>query len=892
MLDRLDRRLVARLVSLVVVLTTGALLSPAAYADFGITPGSYSAGVSSIQAGAHPDLTTSFAFNTHPDAEFGALPDENIRDIIVKLPPGIVGNAQAYPTCPSSFLALRRFCPTDTQVGVIAYELAGAAGTLYAPVYNIAPTSNRPAEFGFLNLIAGRVQVHILPSIRTGEDYGITATVPVVPGNLRLLDSSVTLWGVPADASHNDMRGSIFAGGCLGPFGPTGDSCPSSAPQRPFLSNPTRCDGPSSIALLIDSWEHAGSFLSPLLAAPQQFTGCDKLVFEPSLSLQPATRAAAAPSAYEADLHVPQTDAPTALATPHLRKAVVTLPEGVTISPSAADGLVGCSDAQIAIDSAADPSCPDAAKIGSVKVITPLLPDPLEGAIYQGTQTPEHLVRIFIVARGHGVLVKLPGSIDLDPATGQITTTFDNNPQLPFTDFILRFKGGPRAPLSNPRTCGVKTTTATLTSWAGNVVTTTDSFDISSDGNGAPCAPYGFSPSFRAGTESPVAGRSSSFTVSFARADSDQLLKGITVTPPPGLLAKVRGVPLCGEADASAGTCGDGSLIGSVRTSAGPGSRPFSLTGRVYLTGPYHGKPYGLSIVVPAKAGPLDLGNVIVRASIDVRDDGSLSVVSDPLPTILQGIPLQVRAVQVTIDRKNFMVNPTNCGALKVGATISSLEGASASVSSPFRLLGCGRLPFRPRMVISVGRAGHTNAGASVPLTATLTQTPGQAALKTVSVSLPGVLTSHLEVLNHACTRAEFDAGACSTKARAGFATAVTPLLNKPVRGAVYFVKRTGAKPGALPDLVVALRGEVDINLVGTVKLPHNGALIQTTFKTVPDVPISRFSLHLVDGSHGPVGASSDLCTAKARRARVGIVFHGQNGKSIRSRQPLKIHGC
>ena len=867
-------------------------VSPAR-AAFGITPGSYTAASSSTQAGGHGDLSLTFAFNTHPDLVLINAPDEDPKSLVVNLPPGVVGNPQAYPKCASSFLTTNGYCPADTQVGTIEYTLAMLPFTFLSPIYNMVPQSGRVAELAFENVFITQVQVHILASVRTGDDYGITTTVPGLPGNLKPLSGNVVIWGVPSDSSHDDMRGSFLdpKTGCLPPFGPpSGTLCPSNLPPRPFFTNATQCSTPGSVSLTADSYQHPGQFLSPSVAIPQQMTGCDLLQFDPSISLKPDVPQAAKPSGYSVDLHIPQTDSPTAPATAHLKKAVVTLPEGVTVSPSAADGLQGCSDAQIAIHSAADPTCPNEAKIGSVHIVSPLLPGPIDGSVFQGTQTPGHLLRIFIVAKGFGVLVKLPGSIDLNQSTGQITTTFDNNPQLPFEDFILKFKGGPRAPLSNPRTCGTKTTTAVLTSWSGQTVTTSSSFQISKDGKGSPCPPYGFSPAFGAQADNPVAGHNSSFSLFFSRTDDDQEFRDVSTTLPRGLLARVANVPLCGAGAAATGTCGEASRVGSVTTSAGPGSHPFFLSGRAYITGPYKGRPFGLSLVVPAKAGPLDLGNVVVRAAIQVRNDGSLGVVADKLPVMLQGIPLQVRSVRVNVNRSKFIVNPTNCAPMRVNASIASIDGAIARVGSRFQVGDCAALPFKPKMTISVGRKGHTRAGASTSLTATLTQTPGQAGVKLARVALPLALNARLDVVNNACTLAEFKADDCA-EARAGSAVAVTPFLKHALRGGVYFVKDPSKPTGSLPNLMVALRGQVNIDLKGKVSIP-DGTRLATTFESVPDVPIKRFSLRLVDGSHGPVGIAQNLCSSKARRAMVSITLRGQNGKLVQSHPPLGIHGC
>ncbi len=870
-----------------------ALSSRPARAEFGIVPGSYAASTSSTQAGAHGDLTTRFVLQQHQDPNIlGPTPDGDVRNIVVSLPPGVIGNPQAYPQCRSEVLTRESHCPADSQIGIVTYSLAGPQsflGHIVAPLYNMVPQNGNPAEFAFKNRVLAGVQVHIIPSIRTGSDYGITATVPHLPGNLKLLENEVTLWGIPTDPAHDGLRGTADAGGCLGLHAPTGGLCPSQAQVRPFLNNPTQCGVDATASLTIDSWEAPGAYTTPLLATPQQMSGCDKLVFEPTLTLQPATAEAREPARYTVDLHVPQTDSPTALATPHLRKARVELPVGVVISPSAADGLQACSDQQIGIHDAADPSCPDASKIGAVEVSSPLLPGLLEGAVYQGTQIPGQLIRVFLVAKGFGVLIKLPGSVDLDPDDGRITATFDDNPQLPFDDFTLTFKGGPRAPLANPRACGPATTSSLLTSWAGQAVITSDTFDVSDDGRGAACPPSRFAPSFEAHVVNPIARAHSSFTVAVTREDRDAYLRSISVSLPPGLLARIASVPLCGVAAAAAGTCSEGSRIGDAITGAGPGPQPFFIrNGRVYLTKGSNGHPFGLSIVVPAKAGPIDLGNVVVRASIDVRDDGSIRVLSDPIPRILQGIPLQVRSIRIDVDRERFMVNPSSCDTTAVAGQVSSVEGATAKVSSRFQLTGCDALPFSPKLSIVVGRTGHTTRGRSTPLTATLTQTPGQAAVKRVQVLLPLALNALLPVVEKACTRAAFDAGHCE-KARAGSAEAITPLLKHALKGSVYFVKT--AKKGALPDLIVALRGQVDINLIGHITIPASGQL-GTDFAAVPDVPLKRFTLNLTDGSHGPVGIVDNVCGAKARAQHVAISITGQNGSQVQTSPQLHVRGC
>jgi hypothetical protein len=493
------------------------------------------------------------------------------------------------------------------------------------------------------------------------------------------------------------------------------------------------------------------------------------------------------------------------------------------------------------------------------------------------------------------VRIKLPGAIDLDPSTGQITSTFANTPQLPFSDFYLTFKGGPRAPLSNPPACGTYTTTARFTPWSAPATPTAtpfSTFQVTAGSDGGPCPSHlRFRPDFIAQTENPVAGRSSTFTLGFSRDDGDQELRGVSVTTPRGLTGRIADVPLCGQVRAALGTCGAQSQIGTVETVSGPGSNPFALPGQVYLTGPYKGAPFGLSIVVRAIAGPFDLGTVVVRSAIAVdRHTAQLRVLSDPLPSILQGVPLQVRLVKVSIDRAGFILNPTGCQPKRVSGVLTSTEGAVAHVGSRFQVANCGDLTLRPRMRLRVGSKGHTALRASTPLTTVLTMPKGGANLARVSVSLPLALNARLDVVNNACTQADYDAGHCE-QARAGSATAFTPLLKHPLRGGVYFVKDPDKPAGSLPNLIVALRGQVAFDLVGTIRIP-GGQRLATSFNAVPDVPVSKFILHLQAGPQGPLGAAENLCSARVRHERATISFDGQNGTTVTTREPLDVTGC
>ncbi len=581
---------------------------------------------------------------------------------------------------------------------------------------------------------------------------------------------------------------------------------------------------------------------------------------------------------------MPQNRELDGLATPPVKDVVVRLPLGTVVSPSTSEGLATCSEAALKPATSEVPDCPAAAKIGSVEIDTPLLSRAMTGSVFLADQTPQRLLKLVLVAEEAGVRLKLPGAIDLDPASGQITATFANNPQLPFEHLRVTLKGGPRAPLANPRACGPAVTTTTLVPWGGGQPA------VSSDTAQITCAgaPHGFKPSFSAGSASTRAGAASPFSLTFARGDGDEPLQAIDVKLPAGLLPKLASTPLCADALAAAGACGAASLIGSVATDAGPGAQPFRLPGRVYVTGPYKGAPYGLSIVVPALAGPYDLGTVVVRAKVDVDlHTAALRITSDPLPTILQGIPLQLRAIHVAIDKPGFMLNPTSCSPRRVVAAVSSTAGSVANVGSWYQVGGCKMLRYTPKLAVRIGSKGHVRRFRPTALVATLTQPAGQAASRSVRLALPKAVNARMEVVRRACTQAAYDAGSCGDGARIGSATADTPLLPHQLRGAAYFVRNPARR---LPDVVVQLRGDVAFDLVGKVAISRDLRLT-TTFDAIPDVPLSRFELTLPAG-RGPVGAVAGVCTRAARLASAQQTLRAQSGKVITRASRLSIAGC
>lgn len=890
------RRAIVRAAVVAALATTGVIgLQAQAQAEFGIEPGSFvttaedNFGARLTQAGGHPNAGTAFMLRTTTDANGWTVPDEDLKDVRVDLPVGVIGNPTAAEQCALGDFATNGNprCPTASQVGIarllVSPVVPAPPSWTTPPVYNLVPRAGQPARFGFR---LGRNNVVIDASVRSGGDYGITATIRNTPGGVLVYGAELQFWGVPADSEHDALR---FLPGADNPGDdPAGGGNPLRANIEPkaFFSNPSSCDSVPVTRIAVSSWQHPDTWVTDE-SSNDLPTGCDRLLFDPSIIFRPDTALAGKPSGYRVRLGFAQNEDPVGLLPSALRTAVVRLPAGVVVSPSSADGLRSCSPDQIRIDDASDPTCPAASIIGTVAIRTPLLSDTMTGHIYLADQTPQQLLKIYLVAQGSGVTVKLAGPIEADPVTGQLTATFTDNPQLPVSDIELAFKTGPRAPLANPRTCGTATTTASLSPWSGQpAADRSDSFEV-----GGPC-PGGFNPSFVAGTQNGKAGAVSPLTVRFGRNDSDDMLRGISLTLPNGVLARIADVPLCADAQAAAGTCGEESRVGSTTTEAGPGSDPLVLPepGRVYMTGPYKGGPFGLSIVVPAKAGPFDLGTVVVRAAIHVdKTTAQLRIDSDPLPSILQGIPLQIRMVDVKVDRPGFTFNPTSCKAASTVAEIASLAGLTSAKSSRFQVAGCAALPFKPKMTIRMGAKGRTKAGITAPLDVALTMTPGQANNKSVSVSLPRNVNARLEVINErACTLEQFQSATCPQANRIGTAKAVTPLLKDPLQGDVFFVRNPARR---LPDLMVGLRGQVDVDLTGKVTV-NRDLTLRTDFDTIPDVPISTFTMSLVAGKNGPVGFVESACTKAARAERSTIGYRSQSGKSIWVKQKMTIVGC
>jgi hypothetical protein len=840
----------------------------------------------SRQAGAHPDFTTIARI---ADGSTPELVGESVRDLSFALPPGLIGNPTVAPQC--GFDEFDRpglggaACKVESQIGQVhigTYE----SGTIISGLFNLVHPPDTPALFGFNYL--GTI-VLITPEVRPG-DYGITASGVAISQGQPVSSVEVTLWGVPADPIHDAAREFEKARGF-----------PSSAQPVPFMRAPTSCSAtPSAFTASMDSWQHPGSFTAVSFesevgtSTPFLFDGCEALPFTPSLSAQLTSRAAGLPTGLNVQLQVPQNSGPTGLATSDLRSAVVVLPRGMAVSAASASGLGACSQADIGIGSNAAPSCPDSSKIGRVTIHTPLLDQPLEGDVIlakQGDNPFGTLLALYLAVPGPGLYLKLPGKVEADPATGQLTVSFKDTPQLPFEELDLELDSGPRAPLINPSTCGDFPIAAEFTPWSG-AATRSGQATVTVDTG---CAAGGFKPALAAGTTNPTGGSYSAFTLQVTRQDGETNLSRINATLPPGLLAKLAGVPVCGDAQASSGDCPASSQVGVTTVGAGAGSNPLYVpeAGKaptaVYLGGPYKGAPYSLIVKVPAQAGPFDLGTVVVRNALRIDPvTTQVTTESDPLPQILEGIPISYRDVRVEINKPEFTVNPTNCSQFQVTSTLTSASGQTASPKVPFAAANCEALGFKPSLALRLSGA-PTRRGASPALTATVKTQGAEANLAKAAVVLPATELLEQGHIRTTCTRVQFAANACPAGSIYGRAKAWTPLLDQPLEGPVYL--RTNGGERQLPDLVADLNEQIHVVLVGYIdSVKRQGSpRIRTRFVSIPDAPVSKFVLELQGGKKSLLVNNTNLCKAKPKAA---VTLTGQNGKEAESEPLVSVGGC
>jgi hypothetical protein len=902
-------------------------------------------GAPSVQAGIHPFVDiTSFDLNTltNPQPLRGlAWPVEPLRDVRADLPPGLLANPSVAPKCTLaqlsntdviSVFSPRPECDAASQVGVITTRIrqagAGLAGVDTIgpyPLFDVDPPPGVPGRIGF-NLL-GTVVV-LDGKLRSSGDYGISVTAVNIPAALGVVGNRVEFWGDPSASSHDRDRA------CPGAQQPVdgGPTCAGAPEPEPFLRNPTSCTNSGeglATSFHADSWVSPGVFDEAISVshqapgypyppfewgAPVGIEECAAVPFDPTLTARPTTDVADSPSGLHVDLSMPQQgfEEMGAISESDLRAAAVTLPQGMSVNPSAASGQGACTASQIGLTtsigatpihfSEAPAQCPPSSKVGSVEIETPLLDHNLHGAVYLAKQQDNpfsSLLALYIIVEDErsGVLLKLPGRVVANEETGRLETVFDENPQLPFEHLKVDLFGGSRAALRTPPACGTYATTATLTPWSGNAsVDLSSSFQITSGCGG------GFDPRLSAGTQNPLAATYSPFFLRLTREDGTQEIGALQAILPPGLIGKPAGIPYCsdatlaaisgavgtGAAQEAAPSCPAASQLGTVTVGAGAGPTPFySQSGEAYLAGPYKGAPLSLAVVTPAVAGPFDLGSVVVRNALRIDPQtAQVTAVSDPLPSILHGIPLDLRDIRVDLGRPGFTLNPTSCDPMAIGSTVTSLSGATASPSVRFQAAGCDRLAFKPKLVLKL--KGGTKRGDNPALKAILTMPAGNANIGRIQVALP-----HSEFLDQAhistvCTRVQFAAGggggaACPPGSIYGKATATTPLLDGPLAGNVYL----RSSSHQLPDLVVGLHGPpsqpVQVEAVGRIDSIHGG--IRTTFATVPDAPLSKVVLSFPAGRKGLLENSTDLCKA---RSKATVQADAHNGKINDFRAPLQ----
>jgi hypothetical protein len=916
---------------------------------FDLSPGGSTTALSSLQAGAHPDITTTGAFNTEDSvgATAGA-----VKDIVTDEPPGFTLDPLVVPTCASQ-LFLAEECPSPTQVGITTQivDLGGSPIRELRPVYALAAEQGDVAKIGFN--ISGLRYVGDIAVRPAGErcqpgamascEYGGRVTFANVTGAVADYDQfSLTLWGVPAAAAHDPFR-----------WEPSGGfrDVPSPTVEVPFFTNPTSCGTqPLDAEFHVTSWQHPGEAQSP---PPTEMpfgpiVGCDRLGMEPSLTAEATSNAAYSPTGFDVDTKIPQTyEDPAGLATSTLRDEVVTLPEGMTVNPSSGAGLAACSAAQYAEEGAREPTvhekseghgCPSSSKLATVKIRTPLLAEEVEGSVFLAQPAPNgeqgknpfgSLLAVYLIARvpNRGVFVKSAGKIEANAVTGQLTTRFEGAPEfaglpaseglppLPFTIARFEFNQGANAPLVTPPTCGAFRVTAQLTPWSnpeGAPLTPEIApFPITANCPSGGVSP--FAPQALAGTDNNAAGSYSPFYLRISRNDGEQEITDLSTLFPPGLTANLNGVPFCGEGEIAAAraqtgvqaeehpACPAASQIGHSIAEAGVGSVLAQTPGRIYLSGPFEGAPFSVLAITSAHVGPFDLGTVVIHLPLDINPEtAQVSIPAGPadqIPHIIKGIVIHLRTIRVYIDRERFMLNPTSCNPTTLTATIVGAganfaipaDANPVTVNDPFQTADCSSLKFEPKFAVSTDGKTSRADGASLKVQLTY---PSQALSKdanihSVKVDLPKSLPSRLTTLQRACTAAEFDANpaSCPPESIVGHAKAITPILPAPLEGPAYFVSHGGE---AFPNLILVLQGYgVTIDLVGDTDIKDG--ITSSTFTNVPDQPVASFELNLPQGKYSALAANGNLCQ---QSLVMPTSFVAQNGATLNQNTHIEVEGC
>ncbi|WP_026910501.1 hypothetical protein [Patulibacter minatonensis] len=881
------------------------------------------------QAGGHPyQGIISFDTKVTKSASPAVLPvQENggaTSTIRTDTPPGLVPNPQATPKCAEADLEANS-CAPASQIGTVVLRLrtflptaattppggtplagpgspfgipAGGKGTLRVKVglYNMETTADAPlARFSFNPKQAPGATgepVDIVGHMRPDDNglYFVISNVsnPTTPATPTLTGSTLTFWGTPGAASHNSERGAATLALAESDTTPTLPSPPYPAgtplplpytlasraatgatgitdTTSAFLRSPTSCTGPSTATLTLDSYQgdHKTADFA-VGASTNGLQGCDQVPFASTTTFDASSMQRDAPTPLGVQLDVPQSTDTGTLGTADVKRVAVTLPPGMTISPSAANGLEACTDDQFHKGTTDAIACPAASRIGATSITSPLLDSPLTGSVHVGQPLSGNRYRLFVNADGHGISIRLKGTVTPDPVTGQVSAVFDDNPQLPFSRFRLDFDGGARAIIASPQACGTATGSGTLSSWSGGAASaTSSSVDV------VACGGNPFGPSLTAALATPQSGKYAPATVTLGRPDGDQFLSGLKATLPAGMTARIKGITPCSEAQIGAESCPDAARIATVRVQAGPGSAPYALTGSAYLTNGYKGGAFGSVAIIHAVAGPYDLGNVVVRQALRIDPKtAQVTVDSDPLPQIKEGIVLRLRNLTLDVNRADFLRNPTSCGTANITSTLTGIAGGIASPSAPVAFSGCQTLPFRPKIALAFGNRSQMKKGGHPQVKATVTQFESEAGIKSAEVALPKQVALQASNAQSLCEKADAAKDACPKTSIVGSATAETTILNRKLFAPIYFVKGTrrtaaGKEVPTLPTLYIPLDGEARVNLRAVTSVSRDRLV--TTFPSIPDQPIKNFAITIDGGKHGIIAATRDLCTAKAK---------------------------
>lgn len=854
------------------------------------------------QAAGHPGWgLTAFEVNTEGEAFPNATPagiagGGVVTHVRTDVAPGVSTNPEAVKKCKMS-----EFEGTKVGTGV------------FTP-----PTCSAETEIGFNNVV-----VYLGPTPPTiPKDYPLKGKVYNIeqPNGLAslfgvALELPEFITGFPGLVAHTLIEGHVeWAGNYhdyyeievsptlpliasrLELFGNKGNTG-----QGGFITNPSRCAGPGPFTENTVTLKSAGSqegaktYTTPI--GPEGCLGEAGFTappFEPEFKLIPATTQSDQPDGITTEAIVPHDPSASGIDNSQVRNASVTLPEGMTLNPAAAQGMKACTPEQIGIKTRNPVTCPAESKLGTVILTVPDLPasEPLEGNLYLGggptITNPPFKVYVDAETARYGISVRLEGTVKVNESTGRVTTEFLENPEQPFSDLKVSFIGGALAPIANPLACGPALTTTSFVPYTGGPTKTPFwAFPVDSNGKGAACpSPLPFSLTQSAEAHPTGGGEATNFTLNLTRPDGQQYLSRVSATLPPGLVGKIPAVPLCPEPQASLGSCSLASQIGTATTTVGSGPTPVQFSGPVYLTGPTGTAPYGMTTVINAAVGPFSLGNVIVRTAIEVDPITARVTVAGEVPTIFKGIPLRMKTLSVAINRQGFLINPTNCGALTTNTTLTSTFGATQSLSTPFQATGCSSLAFKPKFGASSN--GKTSRANGAALNVKVGYPSGvQANIKSVLVTVPKQLPSRLSTLKNACREAVFNANpfSCPSNSRVGGGTVTTPVLPEKLTGPAFFVSHGGA---AFPDLDLVLKGNgITVILVGNTNIQKG--ITTTNFASIPDVPVSSFESNLPVGKNSAVTAVGNICK---QSLIMPTTITAQNGKVIKQNTVISVSGC